>query len=619
MISGASGVSPLSSTPQPEGLESNVNESTSSASPSLQPAPGRSRGAGALGDLAGMSRLSLTSARGAAGQAEAPRTKGRPVVAVAPVTVEAVLARSPEAVAAEPAKPASIFGSLKAAVALAFASPLERRNAELKAKLKAKLKELGVEPRQIDEAAARAPVTMTINLGTFRENYRTLRQLVPEQTEMSVVLKADAYGVGAGKLATALEKEGCNKFFVATLDEALKMRAEVKPETTVMVLGGPLNGTAKQFLDHDVTPVLNSVEQVREWNELGRETGKKLPAILQFDTGMSRAGIAPEDRAKVAHGSDALQHVDVKYVMSHLATAGEATLDEDGIRQPSPSMEKQHEAFKEIQREYPGVGGSLAASAALHIPEYQKQMVRGGGVIHGQEVFDDGKGTYPQPVRVTGRLAEVREINCGTGIGYGLTYRAEKKTFIGTIPAGYADGLPRTLGGTVDARREHAVTGHAKINGQSVDIVGEMSMDMNDKKNGPKHVVNGHVKINGQLVDIVGRMSMDMTTVDLSHLLLGKMAEGDGIGTDPDLRLWTRSADGDVVPDKQWLSRAEVVFTDKTHTFDDVAREAGLNSSMVSIGLGNSPRVRKVYVDQRGGAQVLTPETAVGDSEASAA
>lgn len=562
---------PPSPTLQPDDLESNGNESASGASPSRQPALRRSSSAGALGDLAGMSRPPSTSTRGAAGQADAPRITGihpaaRPVRAVASVNVEGVLAQSSDAVAEEPA---SFFGSLKAAVALAFGSPAERRNAKDKASLAAldaKIKAFGAEPPQVNEAAARAPVTMTIDLGTFRENYRTLRQLVPAQTEMSVVVKADAYGVGAGKLATALEKEGCNKFFVATLDEALKMRAEVKPETTVLVLGGPLPGTAKQFLDHNITPVLNSVEQVREWNELGRQTGKRLPAILQFDTGMSRAGIAPQERTKVAHGSDALQYVDVKYVMSHLATAGEATLDEDGTRRPSPSMEKQHDMFRQIQQEYPGVGGSLAASAALHVPEYQKQMVRVGGVIHGQEVFDDGKGTHPQPVTVTGRLTEVREIEAGEGIGYDLLYRPRENKFIGTIPAGYADGLPRTLGGTVGPNGEH--------------------------------VVNGHVKINGQPVDIVGKMSMDMTTVDLSHLLLGKMAEGDGIRSDPDLRLWTKSADGNVVPDKELLSRAKVVFADNKHTFDVVARLARSNSSMVSIGLGNSPRVRKIHVDR---------------------
>jgi len=202
----------------------------------------------------------------------------------------------------------------------------------------------------------------------------------------------------------------------------------------------------------------------------------------------------------------------------------------------------------------------------LHVPEYQKQMVRVGGVIHGQEIFDDGQGTHPQPVTVTGRIAEVRHIGPDQGVGYGLTYQPDRKKYIGTIPAGYADGRPRALGGTVGPDGVHAV--------------------------------NGHVKVNGQSVDIVGKMSMDMTTVDLDQLLLGKMAEPGGVGTDPDLRLWKKMDGGELVPDKQMLSRANVVFSDKTHTMDDVARESGLNSSMVQIGLGNSPRVNKVHLNE---------------------
>jgi alanine racemase len=560
---------PASPTLRAEDFESN----DAAASRASQPPPRSPSVDGAFSGLVGMSSRPNTSR--AAGQDEVPQMTGirrstpaiasRPALGVAPVTVEPVRPEAGTGIGM-PGEPASLFHSLKAAVALTFGSPAEKDKAQLAA-LYAKINALRTERPQSDEAAARATVTMTIDLDTFRENYRAVKRLVPESTEMSVVLKADAYGVGAGKLAKALEKEGCNKFFVATLDEALKMRAEVKPETTVMVLGGPLEGTAKQFLDNNITPVLNSVTQVQEWNRLGQETGKTLPAILQFDTGMSRAGIAPKDRAKVAHGSDDLKYVDVKYVMSHLATAGEATLAEDGTRRPSPSMEDQHKEFMQIKAEYPGVGGSLAASAALHIPEYQKELVRVGGIIHGQKVFDDGKGTHPQPVTVTSRLAEVREINKRDGVGYGLAYRAGDKRFIGTIPAGYADGLPRALGGTVSPNGEH--------------------------------VVKGHVKINGQPVDIVGKMSMDMTTVDLNQLLLGKMAEGDGIGTDPDLRLWTKSPDGSVIPDEGLLARAKVVIADKTHTFDDVANEAGPgeNASSVSIALGSSPRGVKVYND----------------------
>lgn len=568
MSSSISGSRPAAPHPKLESTRAPSDESAASSSAPQTSESRRAGNFGALGDLAGITRPRSPGPARPVLRPGDPQTlsncpAAHPVRGVAPVSVDGVVSSPATAATAEPA---GLFDTLKSAVELTF-SPASRRKANdqaLMAALGGKIKVSAAEPKHADEAAARAPVTMTIDLGAFRENFRAVRQLVPAHTDMAVVLKADAYGVGAGKLAAALEKEGCNQFFVATLDEALKLRKEVKPDSTVLVLGGPLEGTARQFYDHGIKPVLNSVEQVEEWNALGREVGKKLPAILQFDTGMSRAGIAPADRARVKEGSAALEFVDVQHVMSHLATAGEATLDENGARQPSESMEAQHQVFKAIQQEYPHAGGSLAASAALHIPEYQKQLVRAGGVIHGQEIFDDGEGTHAQPVTVTGRLAEVREISAGEGIGYGLLYKAAEKKYIGTIPAGYADGLPRTLGGKQGVKGEN--------------------------------VVNGHVKINGQPVDIVGKMSMDMTTVDLTHLLLGKMADSGGIGTDPDLRLWKRTDSGEIIPDKKLLSRAKVVFSDKSHTFDDVARESGLNSSMVQIGLGNSPRVRKKYV-----------------------
>lgn len=484
---------------------------------------------GALGELGEMSR----GARSAPGNPSLRNSL--PTAKIAPVLVDGKFVRTTKDDTVDPAKTRPEVANLKQAIIQLRADTAADR-----------------------DAAERAPVKMKINLNTFRENYRSLRSLVNPNTEMSIVLKADAYGVGAGKLAKTLEQEGCNKFFVATLDEAIKMRKELKPESTVLVLGGPLEGTAWQFLDHNVTPVLNSLQQVEEWNELGKEKGRKLPAILQFDTGMSRAGIAPEDRAKVKHGSEALANIDVKYVMSHLATAGEATLAEDGTtRRPSESMEKQHEVFKQIMAEYPGIGGSLAASSALHIPEYQHEMVRGGGAVHGQELFDDGKGTYKQPVTVTGRLAEVRPMKEGDGIGYGMVYRANEPRIAATIPAGYADGLPRAMGSSVTP----------------------------DGKN----QINGYVMVNGERAPIIGKMSMDMTTIDLSYLLTGRKIEADGsatnTGKDPDLRLLEPGA------------HVQISFVDDKQTFDDVARQAGTNSSMVSIGIGNSPRVNKQYVD----------------------
>ena len=429
------------------------------------------------------------------------------------------------------------------------------------------------------DAAARAHVTLTADLGAFRENFKAVKALVGEGTQLSAVVKADAYGIGAVKVAQALEKEGCDKFFVAALDEALTMRQGVKPETTVFVLGGPLAGTARQFAENNITPVLNSLSQVEEWNKLGEELGRKLPAILQFDTGMSRQGIAPEDRSKVAHGSDALSNIDIKYVMSHLATASEATLDENNERVASQSMEAQRAVFDQVRSEYPGVPASLAASSALHVKDYQYDMVRVGGAIHGQHLFDDGQGRYKQPVTVTGRLAETRPLNEGARIGYGLVYGAGQGEHGGTIQAGYTDGVQRGLGSSTD-------------------------------DNG-RNVTNGHVKIDGHLAPITGNVSMDTTTVDLTGAIAAKkQALRDQLnaprepGVDIDSRLASQLHDLDTEEGiRKTFTNANVVFSDADRPFDDLAAEAKdggdkrINVSKVSIDFGTSPRVRRTYVD----------------------
>ncbi|NKJ49328.1 alanine racemase [Burkholderia sp. SG-MS1] len=438
--------------------------------------------------------------------------------------------------------------------------------------------------KDVKDADARATVTVTVDLGKFRENFRAIRDIVGKDTELSTVVKADAYGMGAVKVAQALEKEGCDKFFVATLQEAIDMRnvnGGVKPETTVFVLGGPQRDTAHQYVEHNITPVLNTLAQVKEWNELGAQLGKKLPAILQFDTGMSRQGIAPRDRSKVAFGSDALANIDVKYLMSHLATASEATLDEaTGERRPSESMELQREAFEAIRTEYPGVRASLAASSALHVKNYQYDMVRVGGAIHGQHLFDDQKGRYTQPATVESRINEVRDLDEGDRIGYGLVYDAREGDEGGTIPGGYTDGVARGLGSSRD----------------------------DDGRN----VVNGHIVVDGRKVPVTGNVSMDTATVDLTGVLaekrqalLDKLNAPRAPGIDPDTSLigdLERLKTTEGILDA--FANSKVVLSDDNHPFDKLAEEAKeggdkrINVSKVSIDFGTSPRVRKVYVDR---------------------
>src|SRR3712207_4788647 len=139
-----------------------------------------------------------------------------------------------------------------------------------------------------DTGLARAGALLSIDLGAVRANSRLLRQHLGG-TACAAVVKADAYGLGAARVAPALAAEGCRHFFVAHLDEAIALRPHLPAAAELFVLNGVPPGAEAECLEHHATPVLNSLAQVEAWAGLARSHGRPLPAILQVDTGMSRS------------------------------------------------------------------------------------------------------------------------------------------------------------------------------------------------------------------------------------------------------------------------------------------------------------------------------------------
>ncbi len=109
------------------------------------------------------------------------------------------------------------------------------------------------------------------------------------------VVKADAYGLGAARVAPALHEAGCRDFFVAHLSEALRLRPVLAADARLFVLNGLQPGAEAPCADAGIVPVLNSLEQVANWSALAKARGLVLPAALQFDTGMSRLGLSPDE------------------------------------------------------------------------------------------------------------------------------------------------------------------------------------------------------------------------------------------------------------------------------------------------------------------------------------
>src|SRR3954464_8808887 len=167
---------------------------------------------------------------------------------------------------------------------------------------------------------ASAGALLTIDLDAIRANYRLLREKLGGAA-CAAVVKADAYGLGADRVAPALAADGCTNFFTAHLDEAIALRPHVPTEAEVFVLHGSPAGVEADFVEHRAVPVLNSLEQIDAWTALARRIGRKLPAVVQVDTGMSRLGLSKRELNSVADHPERLDGIDLRYVMSHLACA----------------------------------------------------------------------------------------------------------------------------------------------------------------------------------------------------------------------------------------------------------------------------------------------------------
>ena len=142
----------------------------------------------------------------------------------------------------------------------------------------------------------RAAAVLIIDLGALVENWRMLSHRVAP-ARCAAVVSADAYGLGAIPVVRSLLSAGCRAFFVARVDEGIRLRdslgAEWPHDARLHVLHGAAPGAEGDCLAYALVPVLNSVDQVAHWQALARRVGRALPAALQVDTGLTRQGLTP--------------------------------------------------------------------------------------------------------------------------------------------------------------------------------------------------------------------------------------------------------------------------------------------------------------------------------------
>ena len=322
---------------------------------------------------------------------------------------------------------------------------------------------------------------LTVDLAAIVANWRLIAQGVAP-AKVAAVVKADAYGLGAARVAPALAAAGCDTFVVATLDEGIALRT-VLPEPVIFVLNGPLPGTEGEFLAHALIPVLNSLGQLTSWANFARAGSGAPAAALHIDTGMNRLGIDELELERLAGRPDVLARVRPVLALSHLACADERT---------HPMNAEQLARFTRLAGQLPAMPMSLAASGGCFLGRaFHFDMVRPGAALYGLNPTPDRPNPMAQVVRLQGKILQVRDVDSPRTVGYGATHRVTGPGRIATVAVGYADGWFRSLGNR----------GHAMLGGVKVPLVGRVSMDLAcfDVSALPLEIAHP-----GALVDLIG-------------------------------------------------------------------------------------------------------------------
>jgi alanine racemase len=277
---------------------------------------------------------------------------------------------------------------------------------------------------------------ITIDLGAVRRNVRRLLDVL-DGAELWAVVKADGYGHGAVDVAGAALGAGAGVLCVATVPEALELRREFST-ARIVVLGPASFREAAQARDARLELTVGAAD-----------VPEGVPVHLKVDTGMGRWGLSE----LVTPASNAIG------IMSHLASA-----DCDAA-----FTERQVERFRALTAPYSHLTRHIANSAgALRYPASRFDAARCGIALYGLSPFgeDPARDGLEPAMRWDSELAQVKLLQPGESTGYGRRFVAERPTWIGIVPVGYADGFRRDLTGTT-----------VRVAGEPCRVVGTVSMD----------------------------------------------------------------------------------------------------------------------------------------------
>ncbi|MCJ7579184.1 MAG: alanine racemase [Candidatus Aminicenantes bacterium] len=372
----------------------------------------------------------------------------------------------------------------------------------------------------------------TDNLNTWIElsedayvsNFEFFRRIIPKETELAVVVKANAYGHGLKEIAEIARKNGVRSYCVHTLDEALLLR-KWEQDNDILIMGPVPHGRLSDVINNNFRLVVYTPDILDGLNRTALDLGKSVRIHLKLETGTYRQGMNPEDVELFLEKIKRTSRIILEGVYTHFANIEDTT--------DHSYAQSQLQCFKDmtahIQRGYPHIKKHAACSAAaLLFSETHFDIVRIGLSMYGlwpsRETFVSYKINHAKnsedilrPILSwKARVGQVKNVPAHKFIGYGCSYQTTRKTRIAVLPIGYADGFSRSLSNQAFILlhgRRAPVRGRICMNLTMVDIT-----DIPDVKPGDEAVLIGKQGKESISVELLASLAGTINYEFLTHL-----------------------------------------------------------------------------------------------------
>lgn len=288
-----------------------------------------------------------------------------------------------------------------------------------------------------------------ISLENLRHNYEAIRKSLPAGCRFLGVVKADAYGHGALPVSRLLQEAGADYLAVSCLDEALELRRG-GITMPILILGHTPYAYTGTLIEENITQTVTCLAKALEYSAEAVRLGKELKIHIKLDTGMSRLGFLCarnyfEEGVDNVIRSCRLPGLNPEGVYTHFAVSDEPGEDSEAYTRA------QFRLFMDVIAAVKARGGvefpirhCANSGATVSYPEMALDMVRPGLLLYGYGDSSGKLGLLPC-MRLVTTVSTIKFYEPGTSVSYGRRFTTDRRTRMGVLAIGYADGLPRLI------------------------------------------------------------------------------------------------------------------------------------------------------------------------------